>query len=147
LTFDELKLHEEWIGDRYRERQDETGTACDRGLIIRDLAGALREGGLRTGNDGKHDLLVTDRTGRVAAVFAVLTRTELPSLYAGTTELLLAGLSLPQGPLLVLLMPAAPEDPLRQQLGKLGIDLLIYEWCEDRAVFPALDALQKRILR
>jgi hypothetical protein len=64
---------------------------------------------------------------------------------AGATQLLLNGLSLPGDPLLLLALPRAPEDTLREKLKRLNIDLLIYDWAEDRAVFPDLAAHLPRI--
>lgn len=141
LNLDELSLREDLIGDRYCEPEGETGAECDRGLIVGDLAGVLKKRGLRTGNDGHRDLLVMDRQGRILALFQVLTETTLPGIHAGAAQLLLSGLSMPTVPILILALPKAPENALREKLKRLNIDLLIYRWDGDRAVFPDLDAL------
>jgi hypothetical protein len=141
LTFGELRLREELIGARYREQERETGAECDHGLIVRDLAEALKRHGLRTGNDGCRDLLAINRAGRIRAVFQVLTEMSLAGIHAGATQLLLNGLSLPDNPLLILILPRPPEVALRDKLKRLNIDLLIYDWQEDRALFPGLAPL------
>ena len=141
LTFGELRLREELIGARYREQERETGAECDRGLIVRDLAETLKQAGLRSGNDGNQDLLVMDRAGRIRAVFQVRTETTLSDLHAGAMQLLLNGLSLPDNPLLILILPRPPEVALRDKLKRLNIDILIYEWREERALFPGLAPL------
>jgi hypothetical protein len=140
LTLDEFSFREELIGASYREQKRETGAECDHGLIVRDLADALKESGLRTGNDGHRDLMVMNREGRVRAVFQVRTETTLPDIYAGATQLLLNGLSLPDDPLLILTLPRAPESALREKLKRLNVATLIYEWRGERAIFPGLDA-------
>jgi hypothetical protein len=145
LRFDELSLHEELIGARCREQERETGAECDHGLIVRDLAEALRKRNLRTGNDGCRDLLVMNREGRIRAVFQVRTEMDLAGIHAGATQLLMDGLSLPKDPLLLLALPRAPEEPLREKLKRLNIDLLIYGWEGDRAVFPGLAEILPRI--
>lgn len=145
LRFDELSLHEELIGARCREQERETGAECDHGLIVRDLASALRGLNLRTGNDGCRDLLVMNREGLIRAVFQVRTDMSLSGIHAGATQLLLNGLSLPGDPLLLLALPHAPEEALREKLKRLNIDLLIYIWEGDRAVFPGLTAVLPRI--
>ena len=145
LRFDELSLHEELIGARCREQERETGVECDHGLIVRDLARALRGRNLRTGNDGCRDLLVMDRKGLIRAVFQVRTEMALTGIHAGATQLLLNGLSLQGNPLLLLVLPRAPEEPLRERLKRLNIDLLIYGWEGDRAVFPGLNTVLPRI--
>jgi hypothetical protein len=139
LTFNELSVHEEWIGESRCTQERDAGAGCDRGLVIRDLADALKERGLRTGNDGHRDLIVLDRAGRIRAVFQVLAEMAPTELHAGATQLLLNGLDLPGDPRLVLLAPAAPEPILREKLKRLRIDLLGYDWRGDRAVFPELD--------
>jgi len=145
LTFDEISIHEELIGERCREQERETGAECDRGLIVRDLADALKKTDFRMGNDGHRDLMVIDRQGGVRAVFQVRTETTLSGLHAGATQLLLNGLSLPGSPLLVLVLPRMPEGILGDKLKRLNINLLVYEWEQDRAVFPELEALLTRL--
>jgi hypothetical protein len=145
LSFDELSLRDDLIGDRYGEPEEETGAECDRGLIVRDLTDILKEYGLRTGNDDHRDLLIMGREDRIRAVFKVLTKMTLPDLHAGATQLLLDGLSLPEIPLLVIAIPAGPENALREKFKRLNIDLLIYQWDGDRAVFRDLDTLLPRI--
>ncbi|MEI7673480.1 MAG: hypothetical protein WCK00_15340, partial [Deltaproteobacteria bacterium] len=53
----------------------------------------------------------------------------------------LNGLSLPGNPLLFLAIPHTPEAALREKLKRLNIDLLIYNWQGDRALFPELAPL------
>jgi hypothetical protein len=138
LTFDEFSLREELIGARYRDDQRETGAECDRGLIVRDLADALRESGLRTGNDPHRDLMAMDREGRIRAVFQIRTEMTLAGIHAGVAELLLSGLGLPGSPLFILTLPRGPESALREQLKRLNIAILTYDWRGERAVFPGI---------
>lgn len=145
LSFDERCVREDLIGERHCEPKSETGAECDHGLIIRDLAEALKKCGLQTVNDGHRDLLIRDRADRIRAVFQVLTETTLPELHAGATRLLLNGLGFPENPLLILVLPEPPESALREKLKRLNIDLLNYQWAEDRAVFPHLDGLLPQV--
>ncbi len=144
LSFNERRVREDLIGEQHCEPKSETGAECDHGLIVRDLAEALKKRGLRTANDGQRDLLIIDRQDRIRAVFQVLTETTLPDLHAGATRLLLNGQGLPENPLLVLALPDSPENALREKLKRLNIDLLIYGWQEDLALFPGLDDLIPR---
>ena len=43
LTLEEFAIHEEMIGASYRDEEREIGAECDHGLIVRDLADALKE--------------------------------------------------------------------------------------------------------
>jgi hypothetical protein len=145
FTFDELSEREDLIGDLCPDQELETGSDCDRGLIVRDLSEMLKRRGFRTGNDGCLDLMAVNREGRIRAVFQVRTEMSPAGIHAGATQLLLNGLSLPGDPLLLLALPRAPEDTLREKLKRLNIHLLIYTWEGDRAVFPDLAALLPRI--
>ena len=145
LSFDERCVREDLIGERHCEPKSERGAECDHGLIIRDLAEALKKCGLQTVNDGHRDLLIRDRADRIRAVFQVLTETTLPDLHIGVTRLLLNGLGFPENPLLILVLPEAPEVALREKLKRLNIDLLNYQWAGDRAVFPPLDGLLPQV--
>jgi hypothetical protein len=145
LRFDELSLREDLIGDLCPDQKWETGSECDHGLIVRDLSETLREQGLRTGNDGCRDLLVMNRKGRILAVFQILTKMSPTGIHTGATQLLLDGLSLPGDPLLILALPRAPEEALREKLKRLNINSLIYGWEEDRAIFPDLAACLPQI--
>jgi hypothetical protein len=145
LGLEALSLREEMVGERCRPRERETGAECDHGLIIRDLSDAIRAKGFRTGNDGSRDLLVMNRKGLIRAVFQIRTEMSLSGILAEATRLLLDNLSLPENPLLILALPRAPEEGLREKLQRLNIDLLIYGWHGDRAIFPDLTALLSRI--
>jgi hypothetical protein len=146
LTFDELCVREELIGERHCEPERETGAECDRGLIVRDLAEALKKCGRRTGNDDHRELLVMGRENRVLAIFQIVTETTPSHLHAGAMQLLLNGLSISENPLLLLALPGALDNALGEKLKRLGIDLLIYAWRGNNAVFPDLDGFLPRII-
>jgi hypothetical protein len=141
IGFGEPGFREELVGAPYGEPEREIGAECDRGLVIRDLADALRGRDLRTGNDDRRDMVALDRNGRLRAIFEVGTELTLSGLHAGAARLLLNALDLPDTPRLVLVLPCAPENQLREQLARLKIDLLTFGWEGDRAVFPGLPLL------
>lgn len=142
LGFAEPELHEEWLGERYREPRDRTDIACDRGVVFGDLAAALRERGWRIASDEAGNLLVRGREDRVLALFQAPERPDRAGLLAAAAGLLLDGVDLAPGRRLVLAVPASPEEAgMDDPLQRLGIDLLPYEWDGDRALFPALEEL------
>lgn len=145
LTLDELCVREELIGARHCEPQRQTGAECDRGLIVRDLAETLKKCGLRTGNDDHRELLVMGRENHVLAIFQILAEMTPSGLHAGAMQLLLNSQDLPEKPLLLLALPEAPDDPLREKLKRLGIELLIYAWHGNSAVFPDLVGFLPRL--
>ena len=145
LSFDELSLREELIGEPYREPATGAGDRCDRGLIVRDLAGILKGRGFRTGNDGRRDLLIMDRQDRIRALFHVPAKTDPAGIYAGAARLLLEGSDLPGNPLLVLVLPETPDRGPREKLLRLHVEMLTCRWSEEEALFPDLDGLLARI--
>ncbi|MEW6334456.1 MAG: hypothetical protein AB1558_09315 [Thermodesulfobacteriota bacterium] len=146
LSFDEFGMREELIGSRQVEPEREIGAECDHGLIVRDLAEALKKQGLRTGNDDQRDLLVMERDGRIRAIFQIMTGMSPCRLHAGAMALLLSGVDLPEKPRLFLVLPAAPEGELGEKLRRLDIEMLTYAWGEEGAVFTGLDAPAPGIL-
>ena len=146
LRLDELSFREDLVGELCPDQERNTGSECDHGLIVRDLSEALRGQDLRTGNDGCRDLLVMNRKDRIRAVFQILTEMSAAGIHAGAMQLLLNGLSLLGDPLLILALPRAPVEALREKLKRLNIDFLVYGWEEDRAVFPDLASCLLRII-
>ncbi len=145
LTLDELCVHDELIGAQHCEPQRDISAECDRGLIILDLAETLKKCGIRTANDDHRELLVMGRENRVLAIFQIATETTPSALHAGAMQLLLNGSGTPENPLLLLALPGAPDNDLREKLGCLGIDLLLYAWRGNHAVFPDIDGCLTRI--
>ncbi|MBU3931948.1 MAG: hypothetical protein KKF01_05855, partial [Proteobacteria bacterium] len=100
---------------------------------------------LRTKNDGERDLMAVNREGRIRAVFQILTEMSPAGLRAGAAQLILSALDLPDNPIIVLVLPRAPENALQDKLKRQNIGLLLYAWEGDRAVFPGLKDILSRI--
>jgi hypothetical protein len=138
ITFDELSFREELVGMTYNEFKHAPKTKCDHGLIVMDLHTALIEQGLKVGNDLIRDLFTVNRKGKITAVFEVVTDTSTAALNSGTAQLLLNNIDLPERPRLVLTVPDNLDEALESKLKKLGIEILVYDWHRDQAVFPEL---------
>ncbi len=143
MEFDDHRFSEEWIGRKHRKEERDLAAECDQGLVIRDLAAALKNCGVRLGNDGDRDLYAVDAEGRITIVFEVKTDLHPPNLCAGAARLLLNSLNLPDQPRLVMAVPDGIDAMLREKLEALRVDLLPFDWEQDRAVFGKL----KDILR
>ncbi len=138
MQFDEHRFSEEWTGGPYRGEERDLAAESDQGLVIQDLAAALRRRGIRVGNDGDRDLYALDEDGRIAVLFEVRTDRNLTGLYAGAARLLLGGLGLPNPPRQVLVVPRGVDAEVEDRLRKLKIDFLPFDWKDDRAVFGEL---------
>jgi hypothetical protein len=141
MGFDDLRLREELLGMRHCELLRDMASECDQGLVIRDLAAALKELRWKCGNDGLRDLMAVDKEGDAAAVFQVKTNNLSKSVQEGATQLLVNSLHFPRPPQLILTLPEPLDAAMTAKLRRLHIETMIYAWRENKAVFPGLDTL------
>jgi len=141
MGFDDLRLREELLGMRHCELSRDMASECDHGLVIRDLAAALRELRWKFGNDGLRDLMAVDKEGQAAAVFQVKTNNLPKSVQEGATQLLVNSLHFPRQPRLILALPEPLDGAMTAKLRRLHIETMIYAWRDNQAVFPSLDKL------
>ncbi len=141
ITFDEPRFREELVGSGYDVSEQYPDSDCDHGLVVSDLYAAKKRKGFRVGNDAVYDLFTVDEKKQVTAVFQVMTDRSTAVLHAGISKLLLNSADLPGNPRLILTVPAGVDLSFADKLKKIGIQILEYEWQEDRAVFPGLPAL------
>ena len=138
IGFDDLRLREELLGTRRCELFRDTAGECDHGLVVKDLAAALKIIGCKFGNDGLRDLLALDPRGEVT-IFQIKTDNLYKSIQEGATRLLVNSLRATRPPRLLLVLPAAPDTGKEERLRRLNIDVLTYRWEGNHAVFPGLE--------
>lgn len=138
IAFNDIRFREEMVGFPYGQYVASRENICDHGLVVADLAVSLKDYGLKVGNDGTHDLFVVDKKGQVTTVCHVITDTSKPGLHESIAGLLLSGLDFPNNPRLILVLPQPLDEFLETKLRHLKIELLVYEWQQDRAVFSGL---------
>jgi hypothetical protein len=138
ISFEELRFREEFIGAEHTHLEIDPRFSCDHGLIVKDLHDVLSHRGFKTGNDFERDLFIANKKGEITTVFKVLTDASLNSIQSRVAHLLLANTDLPERPRLVLTVPDNVDEALESKLKKLGIEILVYDWHQDRAVFPEL---------
>lgn len=138
ITFDELRFREELIGAANDTVEYDPKAKCDRGLIVMDLYTTLNSHGCKVGNDLTRDLFIANTKGKITVVFHVVTDVSTVSLNSATAQLLLSNIDLPERPRLVLTVPGNVDETLESKLKKLGIDILVYGWQRDQAVFSEL---------
>jgi hypothetical protein len=138
LSFSEVSFREEFTGIRQCEFFRDMAELCDQGIVIRDLFQTLKDSGFRVANDPFRDLFIVDGQGRITTIFHVKTDTLPSSLHGGVTQLLLQSLNLPRRTRLVLVVPSLPEADVWDRLKKMNVELLVYNWQEEKAFFPEL---------
>ncbi|MEN6320508.1 MAG: hypothetical protein ABFD82_17355 [Syntrophaceae bacterium] len=143
ITFDELQFREEFIGAAFDTAEAflNLNDPCDHGLAVLDLSIAVNKNGFKVANDRTRDLFTVNKKGRITNVFQIETDVSATSINCATANLLLNNIDLMERPRLILTVPESIDEALNAKLKKLGIDLLVYEWHRDRAVFPNLSAL------
>jgi len=141
ITFDELRFREEYVGQGHTAPVSDPKSGCDHSLVVRDLYEELIRRGYKAGNDAERDLLIADAKGKTTTTFRVITDVSRENIQSGTVQLLLANADLPERPRMILTMPEAIHETLETKLAKLGVNVLLYDWQKDRAVFPDLNAV------
>jgi len=141
ISFDELRFREELVGASYTGPLTDSSSMCDHGLIVKDLYDVLSRLGFKAGNDPERDLLIMNARQEITAVFEVTTDASIQSIQSAAARLLLANTDLPKQPRLILAVPEAIDEMLNRKLKKLGVDVLLYNWKHDQAVFPSLPVL------
>ena len=141
IIFDEPRFREELVGYGYDAPERYPLTDCDHGLVISDLYAALKNQGLRAGNNKQIGLYISNADGLITTVFQVITEPTTPAVHTGMAKLLLTGTDLPENPRLILVAPAGMEISLPGKMKKLGIDILEYKWQEGYAVFSFLSEI------
>ena len=131
----------ELTGERYEDMRQDLSRECDHGLIVRDLAAALKALGLRAGNDSYRDLFAVDGQNRPTVIFQVNTESRTKRIQEGVTRLFFSSLSYRQPCRLILVLPEPLEEALAMRLRGLNIAVLIYEWDNQQAAFPDLERL------
>jgi hypothetical protein len=138
---DDPEFRKEFAGKKKYKTRKDIKAECDHGLVVNDLAHVLESFGFKVGNDKNRDLYVVDSHGKIKAIFEIKNDISTTSLYSAVGQLLLNSVSLIKSPRLILTIPKKVSTTLEGKLNKLGIELLIFGWRGDKAVFPRLDSL------
>lgn len=138
---DSPEFREEFTGKKRYSVEKQIEARCNHGPVVNGLDLALAGLGLRVENDRNRDLYVVDSVGRIKALFEVKTDISTTSLYCAVGQLMLHSVDLPERPRLILTIPERVSTALEGKLNKLGIEVLIYEWSDDKVVFAGLDSL------
>ncbi len=141
MHLDAWQFSPELTGERHEDLHQNLSGQCDHGVVVRDLAAALKAIGLKAGNDTDRDLFALNRENRMTAVFQVCTDTHLMNIHEGIGRLLISKQSLNQPCRLILAVPAPVEPILCARIKNLDIETMTYEWQNEQALFPDLERL------
>ncbi len=135
LIFEDAGFHPDRLGSLLHKQETAFGYECDRQLVVIDLAGQLQSCGYRVGNNPQRDVFIWSETGKISAVFEIITDISERALLAGVARLLWNNTIGSDNPQRFLVLPKAPVGPAAEKLDLLHIRILTYHWQEGYAVF------------
>ena len=113
----------------------------DHGFVVDELRRAVEIAGHKPFNDQQRDLFVTGRNGRMGTLFEVKTDVSTTSIYQAVGQLMLNGSAQQPKVKKILVVPQKPTKETEQALKKLCINVLTYNWKQNKPVIPSLDGL------
>jgi hypothetical protein len=143
INFSEITFREDLVGSAPYSVEDEIISACDRDLVISDLAALLQRQKLKIGNDTERELFVVDPSkNRISHVFEVLTDTKEKNVLAAAAKLLLQTSADAGNPLPVLVLPEDKIADYEQELQRINIFVIALRWEGEKVVFPDLEKIE-----
>lgn len=117
---------------------------CDHGLIVNSLAEILRSQGFKTANERPIDLYIVSPKGRILALFEVKTDSATTDCYTATGQLLFYSSGMREKPKLFAVFPESLDRELKNAFGKIGIQVIDYEWEGNKLKFTGVDSFKKK---
>jgi hypothetical protein len=142
INFSEITFREDLVGSAPCSAEDEIISACDRDLVISELASQLQRRKLKIGNDIERELFVVDPSkNRISHIFEVLTDTKEKNVLAAAAKLLLQTSAAALNPLPILVLPEDKTDDYKQEMQRLNISVTGFCWEGEKIVFPELEKI------
>jgi hypothetical protein len=142
INFSEITFREDLVGSAPYPAEGEIISACDRDLVISELAALLQRQKLKIGNDTEHELFVVDLSkNRISHVFALVTDAQEKSVLAAAAKLLLQTSADAGNPLPFLVLPEDKIDDYEQELQRINIFVIAFLWQGEKVVFPDLEKI------
>ncbi len=145
INFSEITFRENLIGSTTPSAEDEIVSACDRELVISELAILLQKQKVKIGNDTESELFTVNTSeNRISHIFEVLTDTKENSLFAAAGKLLLQTSDAALRPHPVLVLPEDKMSHYADELERINISVIGFHWQEEKAVFSGLEKIKFR---
>jgi hypothetical protein len=143
INFSEITFREDLVGSAPYPVEDEIISACDRDLVISELAALLQRRKLKVGNDASHELfVVVPSENRISHVFALVTDVQKKSVLATAAKLLLQTSADAGNPLPILVLPEDKINKYEQELQRINISVTGFSWQGEKVVFPELEKIE-----
>jgi hypothetical protein len=143
INFSEITFREDLVGAVPSPNVREIFTACDRDLVVTNLANLLMRWKFRVGNDTNHQLFLIDPSkSKISHVFEVLADIEEKSVMAAAAKLLLQSVADEGSPLPILVLPEDGINAYTQELQKINISVIGYRLEGEQIIFPDLGKIK-----
>lgn len=143
MDFAEITFREDMVGSETPLPEDEIASACDRDLIVSQLAANLQQQKIKVGNDTESELFAVDTLeNRISHIFEIVTDTKEKNIFAATGKLLLQTSDAALRPHPVLVMPEDKISHYAEEFQRINISAVGFHWQEDRTVFPGLEKIK-----
>lgn len=130
-----LPFKDEFSGTRRTSIiSNQIAAKCDHGLVVNTLAREFKNSNVQVGNS-RIDLFAIDSNGNFKTLFEVKTNTNSADIYQAIGQLFFYQTALNQLCKLVTVFPKDLKEQSKKILDKLNIDLLLYEWINDKPQF------------
>lgn len=131
----------EGYGKKRYSRRDEIEAVSNHGIIINALAQTLEGKGLSVGNDRRRDLY-TVSDNQIDRIFEAKTDLSTSSIYSAVGQLMMysaeKGLD---GNQKILVLPQKLQASTEKVIGKLGLDILYYDFRDETVQFIDIDRI------
>jgi hypothetical protein len=143
MNFSEISFREDLVGSAPSLVEDEISFACDHDLVVGSLAALLQRQKIKIGNDTESELFTVDPDeNRISYIFEVLTDTKEKNVLAAAAKLLLQTSAAALNPLPVMVLPEDKMSHYEQELKRINISVLGFNWQEERVVFSGLERIK-----
>ena len=143
INFAEITFREDLVGAVPSPNVREIFTACDRDLVVTNLANLLMRWKFRVGNDTNHQLFLIDPSkSKISHVFEVLADIKEKSVMAAAAKLLLQSVADEGSPLPILVLPEDGINAYTQELQKINISVIGYRLEGEQIIFPDLGKIK-----
>jgi len=142
IDFDssDFSFFKEFFGKKTVSGREATIANCNHGIIVNRLAEILEKSGFSIGKDQKRDLF-TYRRRQIRNIFEIKPDCSNSSLYSAIGQLIIYSINTSAN--LFIVLPTGLEEPIKEKLKSINIDLIEFDWNAGEPKFHKLEKVKK----
>jgi hypothetical protein len=137
-SLNNFSFTDEKSGTSKKTTEQEREIERTHGLIVNALAGELTNRNLKIGNDLNRDLFIHNGKD-IITLFEVKTNSATQNIYSAVGQLLIYSIPIKTKVKLVFVTQEKLNDEVEERLKNLGIDVMYFNWDNERINFNELD--------